>query len=399
VDWHNYSKRLESALIRIRESDIPDENKRAIEDFKTYLSIKGLSLARIESYIQRLREISLMTEQNFCDMTNDDAAKLLDRIISNANWGERYKYDFKITMRCFFKWLKEYRGGKVEIAFIRASHNANQILPEEILTEEEVRSIAQAADNLRDRALILVLYESGCRIGEILGLKIKHIQPNEHGMALTVSGKTGSRRVLIISAAPALANWLNIHAFRDNPESYVWLGLSNCNKNQVLNYAAVLMLLKELTRRAGVKKRVYPHLFRHSRATHLANFLTEAQMKQYFGWTQGSDMAAVYVHLSGRDVDNSLLKLNGIAVEDEKREPQLKAETCQRCKEKNSPASKFCTRCGSPLDVKTAVELDEKRKTGDDVISMLVKDPQVQEIIVNRILSDSGFREKMKQIL
>jgi len=41
-------------------------------------------------------------------------------------------------------------GGKVEIAFIRASHNANQILPEEILTEEEARSIAHPADNLMD---------------------------------------------------------------------------------------------------------------------------------------------------------------------------------------------------------------------------------------------------------
>jgi site-specific recombinase XerD/ribosomal protein L40E len=399
VDWHNYSGRLERALVKIRESDIPEQNKRAIEDFKTYLSIKGLSLARIESYIQRIREISLMTEQNFCDMTNDDAAKILDRIISNADWGERYKYDFKITMRCFFKWLKEYRGGKVEIAFIRASHNSNQILPEEILTEEEVRSIAQAADNLRDRALVLVLYESGCRIGEILGLKIKHVQPNEHGMALTVNGKTGSRRVLIISSAPALANWLNIHPFRDNPESHVWIGLSNCNKNSVLNYGAILPLLKELSNRAGVKKRVYPHLFRHSRATHLANFLTEAQMKQYFGWVQGSDMAAVYVHLSGRDVDNSLLKLNGITVEDEKLEQQLKARTCQRCEEKNSPVSKFCSRCGSPLDITTAMQLDEKRKTGDEVISMLVKDPMVQGIIVSKILSDAEFREKMKHIL
>jgi integrase/ribosomal protein L40E len=301
-------------------------------------------------------------------------------------------------MRCFFKWLKEYRSGKVEIAFIRASHNSNQILPEEILTEEEVKALAHSADNLRDRALVLVLYESGCRIGEVLGLKIKHVQPNEHGMALTVNGKTGSRRVLIISSAPALANWLNIHPFRDNPESHVWLGQSNCNKNSVLNYGAVLALLKELSDRAGVKKRVYPHLFRHSRATHLANFLTEAQMKQYFGWVQGSDMAAIYVHLSGRDVDKSLLKLNGIAVEDEKREQQLKAQTCQRCKEKNSPASKFCSRCGSSLDVKTAIELDEKRKAGDEVVTMLVKDPEVQEIIVRKILEEPSFKEKMNQL-
>lgn len=110
-------------------------------------------------------------------------------------------------------------------------------------------------------------------------------------------------------------------------------------------------------------------------------------------------MAAVYVHLSGRDVDKSLLKLNGIAVEDEKREQQLKVQTCHRCKEKNSPASKFCSRCGSPLDIRTALELDEKRKTGDEVVSMLVKDPEVQEIIVKKIFEDLTLKEKLKQLI
>jgi hypothetical protein len=61
--------------------------------------------------------------------------------------------------------------------------------------------------------------------------------------------------------------------------------------------------------------------------------------------------------------------------------------------------SKFCSRCGSPLDIGTALELDEKRKAGDEVVSMLVKDPKVQKIIVNRILSDDEFKEKMKHIL
>jgi len=47
-------------------------------------------------------------------------------------------------------------------------------------------------------------------------------------------------------------------------------------------------------------------------------------MKQYFGWVQGSDMASVYVHLSGRDVDNALLKLNGLEVKEEKKRNSLK---------------------------------------------------------------------------
>lgn len=44
----------------------------------------------------------------------------------------------------------------------------------------------------------------------------------------------------------------------------------------------------------------------------MANYLTEAQMNDYFGWVQGSGMPSVYVHLSGRDVDDAILKANGI---------------------------------------------------------------------------------------
>lgn len=122
-------------------------------------------------------------------------------------------------------------------------------------------------------------------------------------------------------------------------------------------------------------------------------------MKEYFGWVQSSDMASVYVHLSGRDVDNAILKMHGLATADKKENEALKVKNCARCKERNSPLSKFCSRCGSPLDIKTALELDEKRKIGDEVISMLVKDPKVQAIIMTRIFEDPLFKEKLKQLV
>jgi hypothetical protein len=77
----------------------------------------------------------------------------------------------------------------------------------------------------------------------------------------------------------------------------------------------------------------------------------------------------------------------------------LKARTFPRCKERNSPVSTFCNRCGSPLDFKTAIELEEQRKAGDDAVSMLVKDPKVQEIIVKKMFEDPLFKEKLKQLV
>jgi hypothetical protein len=143
--------------------------------------------------------------------------------------------------------------------------------------------------------------------------------------------------------------------------------------------------LKEIVDRAGIKKRVYPHLFRHSRATHLANHLTESQLKQYLGWVQGSSMASVYVHLSGRDVDQALLALNGINANKEKEAEKFKAIDCPRCKNRNSPISKFCSSCGLALDVKTAIEADETRRRADKLITELIKEPRVIDVLVEAI--------------
>ena len=56
---------------------------------------------------------------------------------------------------------------------------------------------------------------------------------------------------------------------------------------------------------AGIEKPVDPHHFRHSRATYLANYLTEAQMCEWFGWVRGSRVPGRYVHLSSRDIDRA----------------------------------------------------------------------------------------------
>jgi rRNA maturation endonuclease Nob1 len=142
-------------------------------------------------------------------------------------------------------------------------------------------------------------------------------------------------------------------------------------------------VLKRSALKAGIKKRVNPHAFRHARATHLANHLTEAQMKQYFGWVQSSDMASVYVHLSGRDVDNALLKMNGIEVdeEEEKRNGNivLKPIKCVRCENENPATNKFCQRCGMALDLRVVMESEEERSKADETMNEIMKIPGAKE--------------------
>jgi len=214
---------------------------------------------------------------------------------------------------------------------------------------------------------------------------VKHISVDEHGATLIVMGKTGMRRVRIIASQPALAEWLNNHPLKDNPDAPLWLIIGTKNKNEALTYEAFRMALQRLAERIELKKRIHAHLFRHSRASHLATNLTEAQMDHYLGWMPGSKMPAVYVHLSGRDVDKTLLKMHGIEVEEKQQEAKLKVRFCARCKERNSPVSRFCSRCGSPLDMQTALQVQEERAKADELMTKLLSDPDVQSVIKRKL--------------
>jgi hypothetical protein len=94
---------------------------------------------------------------------------------------------------------------------------------------------------------------------------------------------------------------------------------------------------------------VNPHHFRHSRATYLANRYTEAQLCEWFGWVQGPDVPAKYVHLSGRDIDNAYYELHGLETPEEDDEDDT-VQKCPRCEELNEPNAAFCMRCGFALD-------------------------------------------------
>ena len=197
--------------------------------------------------------------------------------------------------------------------------NNHKKLPEELLTEEEILKIIQKCGTLRDKALISLLAESGCRVGEIGAMKIKHVSFEKYGARITVGGKTGMRKILVINSSPYLQEWINQHPTNEDSDSYLWCG----NNTELISYARICGILGKAVKKAGIKKRVYPHLFRHSRATFLANRMSDSGLKNYLGWTQASKMAGIYIHMSGKDADEAILKMNGIEVETEKIEECL----------------------------------------------------------------------------
>ena len=361
ADIYNLRRRLDFAVKSVESSPrISKGNKRAILEFCNYCLAEGLTAVRIEHLIRCLKKMAETFPKDFEEASKEDIVDLVRRIESRRV-SAYTKRDYRVALKKFYKWLKgngeEY---PEEVRWLKTTGKAKlNRLPEELLTEREVRKLIKAASNSQMKALVATLWETGMRVGELLNLKLRSVEPEEKYARVVVDGKTGMRRVIVLFAWPYLIQWLNMHPYRNDPDAPLWINV----KGEPMAYAALSKKLNDLRRKAGIKKKVNPHQFRHSRATYLSRHLTEAQLSQYLGWVQGSRMPQIYVHMSGRDLDKPILRLYGFEEEEAKKmKPELKPAVCWKCGSLNVADASVCSSCGSFLNLEAAIKTDEERK-------------------------------------
>ncbi|MCX6746864.1 MAG: site-specific integrase [Candidatus Pacearchaeota archaeon] len=380
---HNYDRRLERTLINLKKSILSEADKELLIKFHDSMFLQGLSVSKIERYLYDAYRFGLMLNADLKNATKEDIQKLVIDI-EKKDWTPSSKSTFKLMIRKLYKFVEGVEEQGVypnKVKWIKTHiSKSNEKLPEELLTPEEVVSIISCADNFRDKAFISTLYETGCRISELALVKIKQIQFDVYGAKINISGKTGSRRLRVVSSSPFLQDWINNHPFNKENDCPVWISRES---KKPLSYERIAYIIRKVAKKAGINKRVNPHNFRHSRATYLANHLTEAQLKEYFGWTQSSDMSAVYIHLSMKETENALLKLSGINVNEEEQK-QIVNPKCPRCNTINKITSRFCDNCGLILDEKIGkdtIKADLDRQRADEVMNRLAQNPKFIELL------------------
>ena len=314
-----------------------------------------MSVERREAYARRLKVIGEYFPKPFVDACREDIVELLRKIEARGVSEETVKF-YKVVLRRFFKWLRGGEDYPPEVSWLKtASRRRSRLPPEELLTERDVERLLEAAGDTQTRALVAVLWETGARVGELLNMRIRSVIPRRRYAQVRLLGKTGERAVPIIFSWPYLQQWLMIHPRRRDREAPLWLKRSG----EPMDYPTLRARLERLRRRAGIEKRVNPHMFRHSRASLLAQRLTEAQLCQLFGWSQGSKMPSIYVHLSARDLEKPLLSMYGLEAEGAHR-PQLTPVTCPRCGELNPREADACVRCGAILKPEAALKAQDE---------------------------------------
>jgi integrase/recombinase XerD len=221
------------------------------------------------------------------------------------------------AFRLFFRFLKEEGMSKHDPAALLRLPKVAQLLPD-ILSEKEVeqllsadftsRSMTRRRDRslpLRDRAILELLYASGIRNAELCTACMQHL--DLEGRTLRVIGKGNKTRIVLFGALArdALQNYLE--AERKGRSRFA---KSSLDKETIfvswngrrLTTVRVWQLLKESALLAGIDKPVYPHLLRHSCATHMLRHGADLLViKELLGHSDLST-TALYTHLTIEDL-------------------------------------------------------------------------------------------------
>jgi len=290
-----HSKRYYNLELHKLDTWLPLPNRDLFYKWLKRNEAEGISYVQLLKYIFSMKQFFRISRKKFNDVTKTD---LEDFLLSMNHLKPKTRKIRWYSLKKFFDSINKNMFAGFKIKFEKSKLK----LPEQILSEEEMTDMIDSADNLRDKTFMAILYESGCRISEILLLKKDNIAFDNYGAILIIDGKTGKRRVRIVKYANLLKQFSD-----SNPEGRVF----------DIKYNNARRILRRSGRIIGSCKRIHPHLLRHSRATHLASSLTEPQMRMFFGWAADSKMTEIYVHLSGRDIDEAILKINGITPKNE----------------------------------------------------------------------------------
>jgi site-specific recombinase XerD len=215
------------------------------------------------------------------------------------------------TVNSFLKWLSQ-RG---QLGQVRAQTPARRRRSLEVLSPEEVDRIERAAVTERDRILIRLAFETGARLGELLELRERDLVTRDRRhFHLNLRGKTGDRQVPI---TPKLHTRLARYLAKDRPVDYhgdrFFVGLRRVEGTyQTPHRGAIEHMVKEAARKAGIQRRVHPHLFRHSAATHmLRQGMNPLLVADVLGHRDLSMIQGVYSHLTADDAHAALMKVLG----------------------------------------------------------------------------------------
>ena len=286
--------------------NLTEEQKQLLNQFYLFLKGKRYSQSTIQTYTFFIADfINFHTKTPLAELTNRAVELFIETVFMERNYSVSSQRQFISALKIFTVFCPQTKIHNLSLERPKKS----RILPS-VLSQEEVLRIIQLTKNLKHRAIIVLLYSSGLRIGEVTNLLLKNIDILRRQIKVE-KGKGRKDRFVVLATSylPLLQNYLTTF----KPALYFIEGPTGKKYSE----SSIRKFLFKSVQKAGISKKVTPHTLRHSYATHLLeNGVGLRHIQELLGHAK-PETTMIYTHVAKKDLldiqsplDTILLDLN-----------------------------------------------------------------------------------------
>jgi site-specific recombinase XerD len=253
-------KRRETSLV-VYENELPKLAKMYIVCKK----VEGFSAGTIYNYTKYLTNFFCTVMKMPEQVTANDVRVYLYQYQKERNVSDRSLDKVRSCLAAFYKWMceEEYidRNPMLAVKCIRYEKK-----PRKPCSQTDLEYLRMACETPKQRAILEVLYSTGCRVGELVGLKKSDIDWQERTVHLFGKGKKHRTSFLNAKAEVALREYLET---RTDDNEYLFV--SDRAPHLQMHNSGIQKIMREMAERAGgkVNVKVTPHVLRHTTATRM----------------------------------------------------------------------------------------------------------------------------------
>lgn len=281
-----------------------------VERFLVYCRGKGLQPSTINrSYGMALRRVLLpFCEREGIQMMAELTPEALAAFTAELHGRALSKWSVAAYVRSVNRFLSWYG---IRDPAAKAPRPRTRKVHRDVLTLKEMRQLEQAAPSVRDQLIIRVLSDTGCRLGELSALRLSDVVSRGREWYVLINGKTGERKPPISDDLYSRLKSFSAHARPHAQHDRLFVSNHRAHVSrdwEPLKPDGVYQVVKDVAERTGWKRRIYPHLLRHSWITHMeAQHVDPAVIAEVAG-VSIEVIVRNYSHLSDRDRHTAIMR-------------------------------------------------------------------------------------------
>jgi len=287
--------------------------------FSSYLKLeRGLSKNTLEAYLHDTALLFdfLEAEKDGVPIQKVGMDELADFIayIHQMGLGSWSQSRVLSGIKAFFRYLMIEQLIDRNPSELLESPRLDRKLPE-VLAEDEVTQMIEVIDlsepqGERNKAILETLYGCGLRVSELINLKISELHFNED--IISVTGKGNKQRLVPIGAAAQkqITTYLKQLRIHLNPQRKFEDILFLNRNGRPLSRQMIFIIVRQVAEKAGIRKKISPHTFRHSFATHLVKHGADLRAVQELLGHVSITTTEIYTHLDTDDLRKAILEFH-----------------------------------------------------------------------------------------